>query len=178
MELTIKLGRDDWSSFQSYMEKEVSRADASASDSFWVQLLLWAILGGTFIAIFESYSSFHWPTAISVGGLLIVLFVLFIYKLNRLKRLFAPSEAGPYVGEHKFKIDRTGIFSAGRGYNGFHSWALVKKIARKNGIIMVFIDTAFAYVFPEGQLEDADLVYRYMNECFDTALPEARDRPG
>lgn len=165
MEVEITLKKEDWGTFQSFLENEISKSESSKSDSFGGQFVVWAFLGAAFIAVFQSISQFHWPTASAVAAVFAIIFGLYIYNLNKLKRLFAPSESGPFVGTHKFKINEEGIYSEGSGYKGFHSWSVVKRIIRGNGMIVVFIDTAFGYVFPESQLSNPDQFFQYANEC-------------
>lgn len=165
MEIEINLGKKDWSNFQSYLEKEIPKSKSRKSDSMWVQLIMWVFLGVAFTAVFQNISRFHWPTAVSVAAIFAIIFGMFVYNLNKLKQLFAPSDSGPFVGAHKFIINEEGIYSEGNGYKGFHSWLVVKRITRKNGMVMVFIDTAYGYVFPESQLHNPDHFLQYLIEC-------------
>ena len=164
MEITIKLEREDWNLFQSQLEKELPKTVKSWTNSFWFNIVLWAVIAFTIMSVFESKGRFHWPTAGVVSAFFILLIALFFINLSKVKKAYAPSEDGVFIGEHTFIFDSDGIKSTGRGYTGDHSWSLVKRIERVNGMILVYLDTAFAYVFPESKLDNPDEFYAYINE--------------
>lgn len=164
MHISIKLELEDWLQFQSYIEKELSKAVKSWTDSFWFNFVLWAVIAFFFMSVFQNTSEIHWPTAGVVSAFFILLFILFFFNLAKLKKAFAPSESGVFIGEHHFVFDEDGIKSKGQGYEGSHDWSIVKRIERTNGMILIFLDTAYAYVFPESKLENPELFYNYINE--------------
>ncbi len=165
MEIEITLSKEDWKIFQSYLTKELRRSKSINASSFIVLLLVWGFIGAAFMTVFQNISQFHWPTAIGVAAIFAVIFGLFVFELNKLRQLYAPSDSGPFVGTHKFKINEEGIHSEGNGYEGFHSWSIVKRITRSHGAILVFIDTAYGYVFPELQLKNPEEFMEYIVEC-------------
>ena len=63
-------------------------------------------------------------------------------------------------------FDDYGISTEGQGYAGKHSWAIVKKIERANGLILIFLDTSYAYVISEAKLKDPDAFYEHINELY------------
>ena len=65
---------------------------------------------------------------------------------------------------HRFRLTDAGIESNGSGYNAFHEWTAAHKVERANGLILVYLDTANAFIFPEGKLADPNGVYEYIVE--------------
>lgn len=108
---------------------------------------------------------FHWPTAVVVGAVFIVLTVLFIRHLNKLKGYFSPSEDGCFIGTHRINVNEVGIETRGNGYSGHYAWSVIRSVEREGGVIMLFIDSANALIFPEDRLEDPDGFYKLVKEC-------------
>ncbi|MEW8587059.1 MAG: YcxB family protein [Candidatus Thiodiazotropha sp.] len=163
----IKLEVGDWYKFQSYLEKEIPRRTAKSwMNGFWFNLVLWGVIAFFFMAIFQNTGDFHWPTAGVASAFFILMFILFIFNLTKFKKAYAPSENGVFVGEHRFVFDEEGIKSQGQGYKAMHSWSLVQRIERSNGMIFIFMDSAYAYVFPESKLKNPEEFYKYINEQY------------
>ncbi|MEW8030044.1 MAG: hypothetical protein AB2792_18210 [Candidatus Thiodiazotropha sp.] len=165
MEVKITYEKEDWLKFQGYLEKELPRRERAAWDKVFVNLITWAFIGALAMFAFRQFEYFHWPTAGYVSAFAVIIFALFIRDLNRMKYVFAPSESGSFVGSHNFVFTELGIESNGAGYNAFHDWSTVREIVRNNGIIMLFLDTAYAYIFPEHKLDNPDAFYHYVKEC-------------
>jgi hypothetical protein len=165
MEVNITYEKNDWLQFQSYLEKEL----VSKGRTSWVKvlsnLIVWTVIGSIGMFAYRQFDEFHWPTAGYVFAFCTVIFILFIRDMNKLKQKFAPTESGIFIGTHKFDFTKQGIKSNGEGYNSFHTWSVVKKIVRENGSIMLFLDTAYAYIFPENKLDNPDDFYDYIKEC-------------
>ena len=45
-------------------------------------------------------------------------------------------------------------FPKGKGYKDYHDWNVVKSVECNDGIIILFLDTAYGFLFPESQLEN------------------------
>ncbi|MCP4551300.1 MAG: YcxB family protein [Bacteroidetes bacterium] len=166
MNISIKLEVKDWYQFQSYLEKEIPKTMKSWTNSFWFNLVLWAVLGFVFMLIFQNTGKVHWPTVGVVSTFFILMFALFVFNLYKYKRACAPSKSGVFIGEHRFIFDEEGIKAQGQGYESSHNWTLVQRIERANGIIIIFLDTAYAYIFPESKLENPEQLYNYINEQY------------
>ena len=166
MEILIKLEMEDWKLFQLHLEKELPKTIKSWTNSLWFNLILWAVIAFIFMSIFHNTSQIHWPTAGFVSVFFILLFSLFIFNLTKVRKAYAPSENGVFIGEHKFTFNEEGIKTTGHGYEGSHNWSIVKKIDRVNDMILIYLDTAYAYVFPENKLENPDEFYKYINEQY------------
>jgi hypothetical protein len=165
MEVNITYEKEDWFKFQRYLEKELLRSKRATWDKVFVNLISWALIGAIGMFAFRLIEYFHWPTAGFVCAFAVIIFLLFIRDLNKMKSAFAPSESGSFIGDHKFVFTELGIESTGAGYNAFHAWSAVKQIVRKNGLIMLFLDTAYAYIYPEDKLDNPDALYNYVKEC-------------
>lgn len=114
MDISFILEVEDWYRFQSYLEKELSKTVKSWTSSFWFNLVLWAVLAFFLMSVFQHIGEVHWPTVGVVSAFFILMFVLFIFNLTKLKKAYAPSEAGVFIGEHQFVFEEEGIKSKGR----------------------------------------------------------------
>ena len=166
MEISIKLEAEDWRKFQQYLEKELPKTVKPVTGSFGFNVILWTAMTFTFFVIFQNTEEFHLPTAGFVTVVFILMFGLFIYNLVQQGKAYAPSEDGVFVGEHTFIFDEKGIATKGKGYEGTHRWSIVKRVARANGMILIFMDTAYAYVLPESKLENPEALYNYISEQY------------
>jgi len=166
MEISIILEKKDWKLFQANLEKELPKTIKSKTNSFWFNLILWAVLALVFLSIFHNISQIHWPTAGFVSVFFILFNGLFFFNLSKIRKAFEPSQNGVFIGKHNFVFNEEGIKSKCQGYEGYHSWSIVKKIDRVNNMILIYLDTAYAYIFPENQLDDPDQFYQYINEQF------------
>lgn len=84
----------------------------------------------------------------------------------KVRKSFEPSDTGSFCGVHRFRFTEQGIESEGNGFVTNHSWQIVKKVERTQGMILIYFDTAIAYAFPESKLSDPDGVYKYILERF------------
>lgn len=169
MEVEITYEKEDWLKFQKFLEKEIPKRIKTPWDNTFVSIAVWIVIGVISMFLFRQVSDvFHWPTAGFVATIAAILFVLFINYMNRIKNAFAPSETGCFIGNHKFTITESGIESNGSGYNGFYAWSVVKEIVRDNGLIMLFIDTSNALVFPEYKISNPETLYNHVQECKNT----------
>ena len=166
MKISVKLDKEDWKKFQQHLEKELTKTIKSGTNGFWFNLVTWAVIAFVFLSIFQNINKIHWPTAGFVSVFFILFLSLFFYNLSKIRKAYEPSEDGVFVGEHKFDIDKEGIKTKGHDYVGHHSWSIVKKIERVDNMIIIYLDTAYAYVFPEQQLDDPDQFYNYINEQY------------
>lgn len=167
MEITITLDVGDWERFQSYLEKEAPKRVKTWTDSSWFKVVIWAAITFAFLFLFRYFDEFHWPTAGVVALFFVLLLAQFVFNLIKFRKALAPSETGAYIGEHHFTFDDEGIQTRGRGYEAIHRWPLVQRIERADGVIYIFLDTAFAYVFNEARLEDPDFFYNYIVEQYE-----------
>jgi hypothetical protein len=165
MEINIIYEKKDRLIFQGYIEKALMSKGRASWGEVLGDLFVWAFVGVVGVFVYSQFNQFHWPTAGYVFTFGIVIFGLFMRDMNKKKHRFAPTESGVFIGTHKFEFTKQGIKSNGTGYNSFHTWAVVKKIVRENGLIMLFLDTAFAYIFPENKLDNPDGIYNYIKEC-------------
>lgn len=164
MNIEITYTPNDWLTYQKYLCKELARSNKTVIDSFWFNLILWMLLSLGFLTLFERLGEPHWP---SFALALLFFFVLGAYatfQSLRLRNAFKPSEEGSFVGTHNFDFARHGISVQGKGYHSVHSWDIVHRVHRANGQIMIFHDTAAAFVFPEDRLENPDSFYAHLLE--------------
>ena len=172
MEVEIDLEQSDWSKYQAYVEKALPAESKNASGKRWMNILLW-VLTILFLLALNFIEHFDWPTATFVSLVFISLFGAVIVQLRVASKAFAPAADGVFCGHHKFNFTEDGIASSGRGYHGLHSWKLVKKIVRSEGMILIFLDTIFAYVLPESKLPNPDELFDYVTRQHQAALTRA-----
>ena len=159
MEIELTLTSEEWFEFQKYVQKKKQKELKGVIGGFWANLILWFSLTLIFVILFNFIDRLHYPTAIFCFVIFASIIGLFFGNIYRLQRAFVPSERGTFVGEHRFTFDEKGIQAVGNGYRSFHEWRTVKSIIRENGMIMLFIDTAHAFLFPENQLRDPDTFF-------------------
>ncbi len=173
MEIEIDLQKEDWKLYQRYIEKELPKHHKIWMDSFWVNLFVWMVIAIVFMAVFQQISHFHWPTAISVTVFFVLISALFFFNMLKIRKAFEPLESGVFCGSHKFIFSSQGIVSEGNGYKGYHSWEIVKKIERTSGLILIYLDNVYAYVFPEIKLDNPDEFYHYILEQYSTVTSQS-----
>ena len=177
MEIQITLDKQDWKSYQGHIERELPKRMKTWMDSAWVNMIIWMVIAFLFLSLFNRHSNFHWPTAISVGVFFITISALFFFNMFKIRKAFEPSEAGTFCGDHLFIFNEQGIISEGKGYKGNHSWSIVKKIDRAEGMILIYLDTAYAYVFPESKLKAPDDFYGLIYEQYSNVTNQASGTP-
>jgi hypothetical protein len=177
MEIQIELEKEDWKKFQSYIAKEIPKQYKTWMDSFWVNVIIWMVVAFVFMSIFKKFSDFHGPTAISVAVFFVLIFALFIFSAIRIRKAFEPLASGIFCGRHHFTFSSEGISSKGKGYEAFHSWEIVKKVERAPGMILIYLDKAYAFMFPEAKLAEPDGFYQYISEQFSKVKDQSSQAP-
>ena len=163
MEINVTLSQTDWLKFQTYIQKKLYKENRKPK-SWWMNLIIWFFIGLVSMICYRQFDSFHYPSAAFAALLFILISGNYLYDKGKLRNALMPSNEGTFVGQHKFIFDDAGIHSSGKGYNGFNSWSVVKSIVHDSGMVMIFIDTAKAFVFPENQIPDATTFLKTINE--------------
>ena len=173
MEIQINLQIEDWKLYQSYIAKELPKQHKNWMSSFWVNLFVWMVVAIIFMALFQRFSHFHWPTAISISIFFVLISVLFFFNMLKIRKAYEPLENGTFCGSHTFAFTGEGITSEGKGYEAHYSWEVVKKIERAPGMILIYIDKAYAFVFPESKLDNPDEFYNFISEQYSNATNQS-----
>jgi MFS superfamily sulfate permease-like transporter len=178
MNITIELDGEDWFEFHKYVSKRLITAFKKATDGFWFNVILITALTIIFLFIFGTVSDFHLPTAVITIVIFVLVFVILHFKSQKYVRAYEPKPGGAFIGIHNFEFDESGIRSYGNKFDAKHSWDLVQEIVREAGMIMIFIDTAMAFIFPEKKLQDPDEFYRQVTAYYenhkDQSLADSR----
>ena len=174
MQIEIDLDQSDWSRYQTFVEKTLPAESKKMPSKRWMNILLWA-LTILFLVALNFIERFDWPTATFVSLVFISFFAALVVQLKDVRKAFEPAPDGVFCGRHKFTFTNEGIASSGRGYHGLHSWKLVKKVVRAEGMILIFLDTIFAYVLPESKLPNPDELYEYVTRQHRAALAQSPD---
>lgn len=166
MNILIKLQLEDWEKFQLYIEKEISDSVKSWVNNFWLNVVFWGGFGFFSMSILRNAGGIHWTTFGLVSVFFILNFILFTFKQTKLKKAFSPSESGLLFVETQFIFNEEGIKTKAKDVEGKNSWSAVQRIERTEGMILIFLDTTLAYIFPENKLENPDELYIYINEQY------------
>jgi len=154
MEIEIQLEKKHWMKFNKFVQKHRQKDLKGFKGGFFSNLAIWLILTLIFIGLFRTVQVWHWPTAIFVMTLFIAIIILFLWNMYSLQSSLMPSELGTFVGNHRFVFNEDGIHSEGKGYKAYHDWSVIKSVERNDDIIILFLDTAYGFLFPEDQLEN------------------------
>ena len=163
MENIFKYEKEDWVKFQSFLEKDLCNSTKLWYEKLWFNFILWFVIAVVFFTFFQSSQEFSWATAGIVSFFFIFIFAQIILNGIKFKGLCAPSENGSFIGEHRFKFDDEAIHTEGNGYKASHDWRVVKRINKTDEAIYLFLDNAYAYIFPLSQIADVDSFYSYIN---------------
>lgn len=155
MEIDIQLTKEDWMKFNKFVQKRTLKNLKGVAGGLFGNLVIWLVLTVIFVILFLTVKVWHWPTAIFITTIFMVMMSLFLWNLYRMQSSLMPSEQGTFIGKHHFVFNENGIYSEGKGYKGYHSWDVIKSIESNSGLIILFLDTAYGYLFPENQLENA-----------------------
>ncbi|RBP48813.1 YcxB family protein [Arenicella xantha] len=169
MEKTFKYEKEDWQKFQSYLETDLCRSKKMWHESVWFNLISWFVIAIVFFTFFQSKSEFSWATAGIVSFFFVSIYAQLVLTGIKFKKLCAPSEKGSFIGEHRFRFNESSIQSEGLGYTATHDWSVVKRVAKTNDAIYLFLDNAVAYIFPLSQIEDSGQFYEYINTKINVA---------
>ncbi len=99
---------------------------------------------------------------ILISVLLVILYCALYYQLNLSSKLLGP---------FKYTIDSSNIESIDDHDHIGHPWAVVEKIVRQDGIILVFYDPHLAHIIPESEVEDPGALYKQLQIWFDASRP-------
>lgn len=167
MKITIELSIEDWRKYHKYLSKRLSASVKTFSNSFLFNVILWMILVLIFMFVLRHFEDFHVPTAGLVLGIISCL-VIWVYFYNKKYiKAFEPKTNGSFLGTHNFEFDEWGIHSYGDNYDAKHSWNVVQEIQRDSGLIIIFVDTVMAFIFPEEKLNDPDNFYKIVSNMFE-----------
>ncbi len=166
MEIQLTLDKEDWKAFQKYLTKVISKTHAKPINGFWGNLASWIVFAVVFLYIAKSQYIFHWSTAAFMLLLFFMVAAIFFASMNKMRKAFEPSDSGIFCGTHKFTFSDDGIASEGKNYKGHHSWETVQKVESVPGMILIYLDTAYAYVFPKVKPAAPDEFYTYVSEKF------------
>lgn len=177
MEIEIDLEKEDWRRYQSYIEKQLWTQRKDWAEALWVNIVVWALIAALLMTLFHSFSDFNWPSDLFVFAIFLLVAVIYFHKVYKLRKAYEPMESGIFCGRHKFVFTDEEILSEGEGYQGRHAWKIVKRVERGNGIILIFLDTIHAYVFPEAKLAKPDEFYEYVSWRFRATKRAGRPVP-
>ena len=169
MEAAINLGLKEWNDFNYYLEQ--SFADQSKTNWMAIlsRVLLWFLIAFIFLITFQLRLTPQLVPVAVVAGLAAASYLLQSIRVQKIIALFTPSATGTFCGPVKFYFGQQKLEIVGEGHGGHINWTSVKKIEKDENLIMIFIDTAMAYVLPVEQLHDPEALYLYALERWQEA---------
>jgi hypothetical protein len=159
MEFKLKLEKEDWRAFNGYLFKKLSAKNKTVFDNFFINVSVWMTIGFVIMYTAKQFGGLHWPTAAITSIVFLLLYSLIFAKHKKLQTAIEPMENGSFCRELTYKFSEEGISTK----DGIVSWDLILQIERAEGMIMLYLDTAFALVFPEQKLEQPDEFYDYVS---------------
>ena len=160
---TINNELSDWRLYTRYLQKRASQRVTKLSNKR--SLLLFSALFVVTLWTFLHVDYVHMPSIVAACAVSITFFTILIINMFRMAKDYEPAEDGIFVGEKHYVLNEQGIATKSEGYKGVCEWSCVKSVERNSGLIMVFLDSAYAYLFPEAQLDASDEVYEYVLKC-------------
>jgi hypothetical protein len=164
VEIDIDLKKEDWSRFIKYIQKKKQRDVKGVVNGFWKNMILWCILTIIFIALFKNVGKLHYPTATFMFVLFAAIGGYYFLHMVQLQKTLAPSENGLFIGKHHFRFDQNGIISESRKAKSHYKWEAILSVVHENDMILLFVDTAYAIVFPEKQVGDPEQFMKQIKE--------------
>lgn len=148
----LNLEQRDWQAYQQVLDGLLSEKAARWSDKRWLKVTTWLGLLTLFGLLWQFVGDFHWPTAAIISVIFVLISSFFLFSLQQLRRAYQPSELGVFTGTHRFTLSDSGIDVQGDFYQAHIDWRQVLKIHQQGGLIILFVDNAQAFIFPEHQL--------------------------
>ncbi len=170
MEFAIELDINDWKSYNLFLTKWIKAKKSVGWRKQLKSLLLWLAIGVVMATVFSAGGyALHWPTLIAVVIFLALLVFSFLAEVSENQLLMQPEPGGSFLGVHTFRFDDVGIHSSGAHYQATHDWSSPRNLVRENGLILVFVDTTLAFVFPERKLADPSALFDYLSRRAENA---------
>lgn len=164
MNIKIKYEKSDWKAFRKCLKGMISTPRRSLLDRIVPAIAFWMVMGIIATFYYEKVTMFHIPTAILSIVLMMAVFVSQSYRVKRRLKFYEPSENGDFLGEHEFQFEETSFKTISRSSECQYKWDVVLKIERAEGMIMLFVDSARAFILPENQLDNPDDIYQKLIE--------------
>lgn len=155
MKIAIKLEKEHWRAFNSYLCKKLAENNKTVFDNFLVNIIIWMVLGFSILFTLKMFGGIHWPTALLTSLVFVFIGLVLFYKNRAFQKAFEPMDNGSFCAEHSYQFLETGILTE----DGAIPWSKIILVERAQGMILLYLDTAFALIFPEDKLEHPDEFY-------------------
>lgn len=165
IEIEIKL--EDWTKFSNYIAKEKTKESAKSPSHIKAFITLIFLIALS-VYIFRSLNlTIDKPTAILfINIFLIYFFYFFYFSWNQKKfiKTYNPLANGVILRKSYYIFDENGIDIQSDGIKTFYKWKIIEKIEFTDDIVMIYIDTAIALLFPCNQLDDVEKFINMINQ--------------
>lgn len=165
MKFKINLTVNDWLAYQQLLSSEAPRKYLKTWFLFIVNALVWCLLAIIVMSTLKAISTFHWPTAITV----IILFLLlisnhFINVPKLFKHAYAPKEDGAFCGSHLYELTEDEMKISSEASYTVYKWHVFQRFKQDNELLALFIDTSSAVLIPIRDLENKDEIIHFLSE--------------
>ena len=165
MEFTLKLEKEDWRAFNNYICKKLAAKTKTLFNNFFVNVFAWMIIGFSIVFTIKRLGGIHWPTAAITAMIFVFAYFAMFYRNKKARAAFEPMDNGSFCRERTFKFSEEGMSTG----DGIVPWDLILQIERAQGMIILYLDTVSALVFPERKLEHPDKFYDYISALHSNA---------
>lgn len=171
---------EHWRLFTKHLQQTVYKNHKTWLDKLWITWPAYFVIALVLFALHDWWSPrpFDNATAVVTFVFMLVNFMGLIYNATLKQQAYAPRQDGNFLQPHQYTIDEHGIQAQSKHSSGQHDWFCVNRIDRvankNNPIILVFLDTMFAHIIPENQLQNPDATYQTLVAFYKAANPNAK----
>lgn len=156
IEIEIEIKLEDWTKFSNYIAKEKTKESAKSPSHIkaFIALIFLIVLS---VYIFRSLNlTIDKPTAILLINIFLIYFFYFSWNQKEFIKTYNPLPNGVVLRKSYYIFDENGIDIKSDGIKTFYEWKTIEKIEFTDDMVMIYIDTAIALLFPCNQLDDME----------------------
>ncbi|MBQ4838496.1 YcxB family protein [Pseudoalteromonas luteoviolacea] len=154
---TVTITKQDYLGYSDFVVKRLCTPKNQKSSGFLRNMIIWFLLTVIFLAVFQiksvSFSDFHWQSALITAIPFSIFLVVFLYNINKIKKLSIPNENGVMIGEKTIEFQSGGINEIHHLGSCFYKWDAVEAIEENKGDLYIFVDKLMALIIPANSFE-------------------------
>lgn len=164
MEISLTLTQQDWLRYQLYLEKNLpSRTLSRLLGGGYV------VLGALAVLLALWLDSICLVNIAFVLGFLLAFLALWALGISQARKAYFPIPGGAFCSQHRFVFDQQGIHTESDGSSSYTSWRKINRVEHTDEMIMLFLDTAYAFILPCNQLQDPNALLRLIENYWTQA---------
>lgn len=148
----ITITKQDYLEYSKFAVSRLCNAKSKASSSFLKNMIIWFVLAVTFMSVFQlksiRFNDFHWQSALITAIPFSILLIVFLYNINKFKRLSIPNDNGLVIGKKSLEFQADGITEINTLGHCFYKWEAVEVIEEYKGNVYIFVDKLSALIIP------------------------------